>query len=124
VAVPDPWYTTTQNTALTVTSGDTPLVANDWDSEGDNLAATVVSSPAHGALSNFQRDGTITYTPTVEFTRIDTFSYQVNDGTSDSNVVAAAIAVGGHFGPRTNQDQVSRPRQHRAARAARIDACL
>ena len=106
MAVADPWYTTAQNTALTVTSNDTPLVANDWDAEGDVLSASVVANPAHGALSNFQTDGTFTYTPTMGFTGIDTFSYKVNDGTGDSNVVEAAIAVGGHFGPQTNPNQV------------------
>jgi hypothetical protein len=29
-------------------------------------------------------------------------AYKVSDGTSDSDVVTVRIAVGGHFGPRTN----------------------
>ena len=50
VAVPDPWYTTPQNTALTVTTQGTTLVANDWDPEGSAISASLVSGPSNGTL--------------------------------------------------------------------------
>ncbi len=104
VAVADPWYSTNLNTALTVTSQGTTLLANDWDPEGTALCASVVAGPNHGALSNFGSDGTFTYTPTGGYMGFDQFSYRVSDGTDNSNIVSASIAVGGYLGPRTNQD--------------------
>jgi hypothetical protein len=64
IANPDPWYGTAEDTALTVTTSDTELLDNDWDPEGDSLTASVVDSPASGAVSGFSgSDGTFTYTP-------------------------------------------------------------
>ena len=44
VAMPDPWYTTPQNTTLTVTTQGTTLVANDWDPEGRDRKSTRLNS--------------------------------------------------------------------------------
>ncbi len=104
IAVPDPWYSTSLNTPLTVTSQGTTLLANDWDAEGSSLSASLVTGPSHGTLSNFAAGGTFTYTPSTGYTGFDQFSYRVNDGTDNSNIVQASIAVGGYLGPRTNQD--------------------
>ena len=52
--------------------------------------------------------GTFTYTPNSGFSGVDSFTYKVNDGTSDSPVITASIAVGGHFGPRTNGEESGR----------------
>ena len=107
VAVPDPWYTTPQNTTLTVTTQGTTLVANDWDPEGSAITASLVSGPSNGTLGSLQADGTFSYTPNTGFRGFDTFQYRVSDGTANSNTVEARIAVGGYLGPRTNQDEVS-----------------
>ena len=107
VAVPDPWYTTPQNTTLTVTTQGTTLVANDWDPEGSAISASLVSGPSHGTLTNMQSNGTFTYTPTSGYRGFDSFKYRVSDGSANSNTVEARIAVGGYLGPRTNQDEVS-----------------
>ncbi len=80
VAVADPWYSTKMNTALTVTSQETTLLANDWDPEGTALCASVVAGPSHGSLSNFGSEGTFTYTPTGDYMGFDQFSYRVSDG--------------------------------------------
>jgi YD repeat-containing protein len=104
VAVADPWYSTPVSTTLNVTTQGTTLVANDWDAEGSSLSASVVANPSHGTLSNFQTNGTFTYTPTTNYVGFDAFTYRVSDGTTNSNTVAALIAVGGYLGPRTNQD--------------------
>jgi hypothetical protein len=104
VAVADPWYSTPVNTTLNVTTQGTTLVANDWDPESSAISASLVSNPSHGSVSNFQSNGTFSYTPTSGYAGFDSFTYRVNDGTTDSNTVAASIAVGGYLGPRTNQD--------------------
>ena len=109
LAVADPWYSTPQNTALVVNSQNHPLLENDWDPEGSMLSASVVTNPTTGSLSNFNASaGTFTYTPNGGFSGVDSFTYKVNDGTSDSPVVTASIAVGGHFGPRTNGEESGR----------------
>jgi large repetitive protein len=78
---------------------DTPLVvaapgvlANDTDVDGDDLMATVVAAPAHGALI-FSSDGSFTYTPDTNYNGPDSFTYNVNDGNLDSDVVTVMLIV-------------------------------
>jgi hypothetical protein len=102
VATDDLSYVTAVNTNLVVTSQN-HVMLNDSDPEGNSLTASIVTNPANGLISNFSGSaGTFTYTPNSSYTGVDTFNYKVNDGTSDSDVVTVAIAVGGHFGARTN----------------------
>src|SRR5687767_858681 len=103
IAVDDRSYFTAVNTALNIGSGNPTLIANDLDPEGSSLTASIVANPAHGTISSFSGSaGTVTYTPDSSYSGLDSFTYKVNDGTSDSDTVTVAIAVGGHFGPRTN----------------------
>jgi RHS repeat-associated protein len=104
VALNDPLYATPLNTTLTISSVSQGVVNNDFDLEAASLSASVVSNPSHGTLSSFNSNGTFTYSPTTDYTGIDTFTYKVNDGTYDSNTATVTIAVGGNFGPRTNLD--------------------
>ena len=70
---------------------DTTLLDNDWDPEGDTLTASIVDNPANGTISNFSgANGTFTYSPDTSFTGVDTFTYDVSDGT---DVVSANIDV-------------------------------
>jgi uncharacterized delta-60 repeat protein len=70
------------------------VLANDSDADGDTLTAALVSGgdPSHGSL-NFNGDGSFTYTPDADFHGTDTFTYKVNDGTTDSNVATVTIIV-------------------------------
>ena len=105
----DASYYTAEDTDLTVGTSDTTLLDNDWDPEGSSLTATIVDNPANGTISNFSGTaGTFTYSPDLGFTGVDTFTYDVSDGTDDSNLVTVSIAVGGHFGPRTNLEEFAR----------------
>jgi hypothetical protein len=109
LAVPDLSYSTPANTPLLVNNPSQGLKANDSDPEGAALSITIVTNPASGTLSNVSStDGTFTYTPNSGFNGIDGFTYKANDGSQDSNVVTASIAVGGHFGARTNLEEVAR----------------
>ncbi len=108
IAVADPWYATPTNASLTVGTSDTTLLENDWDPEASSISASLVSSPANGTLSTFNADGTFTYVPNTGFSGLDSFTYKVNDGSDDSNVVSASIAVGGDLGVRTNLEESSR----------------
>lgn len=96
-------YSTAVDTVLEVTGGNHPLLENGWDPEGSSLIASIVDDPNHGTISSLNSStGTFTFTPDTSYVGFDTFTYKANDGISDSDVVTVAIAVGGHFGPRTN----------------------
>jgi hypothetical protein len=87
VAVPDS-YTTTEDTLLVGTT----VLANDTDVEGNPLTAVVVTRAEHGDVV-LGADGTFTYTPNANYNGPDSFTYQANDGTSDSNVATVSISV-------------------------------
>ena len=100
IANDDPWYVTSVDTALVVTTSDTTLLDNDWDPEGDSLTASIVDSPSNGSISGFSgSDGTFTYTPDTSYVGFDSFTYKVNDGADDSDIVTVSVAVHGMIIP-------------------------
>ena len=56
------------------------------------LTPSVVSAPAHGTVA-LNANGTFTYTPATGFSGVDTFSYEVNDGSVNSNVATITVNV-------------------------------
>lgn len=61
------------------------------DEDGDALTFIIVTQPANGSVVI---DGdTATYTPAANFSGTDSFSFKVNDGTSDSDVVTVTLNV-------------------------------
>jgi hypothetical protein len=69
------------------------VVENDTDTDGDQLSAVLVSNVSNGTLT-LNGDGSFTYTPNVNFTGTDIFTYQANDTLADSNVATVIITVG------------------------------
>jgi VCBS repeat-containing protein len=69
------------------------VLTNDTDPDNDSLTAIQVSDAANGTVS-VGPDGSFTYVPDADFTGDDTFTYKVNDGNLDSNVVTVTITVG------------------------------
>ena len=66
-------------------STDITLTAYDKNAN-DTLSARIVSRPLNGVLGDInQTSGVVTYTPDQGFTGTDQFSFQVNDGNSDSS---------------------------------------
>ncbi|KPA14017.1 protein containing Peptidase C1A, papain [Candidatus Magnetomorum sp. HK-1] len=64
---------------------------NASDQNNDSLSYLIVIQPLHGKLSgNFPF---ITYTPDIDFTGFDSFSFKVNDGQIDSNYAEISIIV-------------------------------
>ncbi len=55
------------------------VLANDYDADGDTLAAQLGTLPANGDLS-LRDDGSFTYTPRRGFAGTDSFTYFVLDG--------------------------------------------
>jgi hypothetical protein len=72
--------------------GDTTVLINDLDVDGDTLQTALVNGPAHGKLS-FNADGTFTYVHDGSETTQDSFTYKDNDGTVDGNTVTVSIKV-------------------------------
>ena len=68
------------------------VMDNDTDPEGDPLTAVLVT-PASNGIVVLDADGSFTYTPDPGWFGVDTFTYKVNDGTSDSNVATATLNV-------------------------------
>ena len=65
------------------------LVATDQDN--DELSYSIVSQPAHGALSG--SGSSWTYRPAANFFGSDSFTFRVNDGRFDSNIATVSIDV-------------------------------
>ncbi len=68
------------------------LLANDSDADGDPLQVILGTEPEHGQLE-LNADGSFTYLPAADFNGIDSFTYQVSDGTQTSDLIAVEIMV-------------------------------
>lgn len=75
------------------TAEDTPLpvLLGGNDPDQDTLAFIVVDLPGHGELSGDAPD--LTYTPVQDFFGMDSFTFKVNDGLADSEVITINITV-------------------------------
>jgi len=61
------------------------------DIDGDTLSFNVLTNPANGALTT---SGTnVVYTPKNNFNGLDSFNFNVNDGTADSNAATVTINI-------------------------------
>jgi poly(hydroxyalkanoate) depolymerase family esterase len=78
--------TTRKGTAVSI-----DVVANDVDSDNDELALTSVSQPANGSAT---RDGAkVRYVPRLGFKGLDAFSYTVADGHGGSDAAQVTVCV-------------------------------
>ena len=102
-------YSTSEDTTLTV-PGFQGLLLNDGDAEGDPLTLTKVDDPMDGTVTVLDNDGSFTYVPDPGFFGTDSFTYQLNDGTLDSNVATVQITVNEvNQAPIANDDSYSTP---------------
>jgi VCBS repeat-containing protein len=90
VAVNDDFYTTAEDTTLTIAA--LGVLANDVDVDGDALQAVLVSGVAHGTLS-LSNNGAFIYTPSLNYTGADTFTYRATDGALTSDVATVTITI-------------------------------
>lgn len=90
VAVPDS-YSTRKNIGLNVPAL-LGLLANDADANGDALTASVVTAPAHGTLT-LSANGSFTFTPTLNYFGLDSFTYRVHDGSTFSPAATVTISI-------------------------------
>jgi hypothetical protein len=68
------------------------VLSNDTDVDGDPLTAVLVSGPLQGSLS-LDPSGAFHYALTNHFNGVDTFTYQVSDGQTNSGPATASITV-------------------------------
>ncbi len=73
-------------------SGSGSVAGNDFDVDGDSLAFALESAPAMGTLV-FNADGTITYTPNLDYTGVDTFTYSIADPSGLTSLASVQIDV-------------------------------
>ncbi|MFT4830294.1 MAG: hypothetical protein ACI95R_003010, partial [Halioglobus sp.] len=78
------------------TAEDTAIIfdprANDTDANGDALAVTIVTGPAHGTAAVLA-DGTIRYLPSGDYNGADTLTYRISDGKGGTDTAVVAITV-------------------------------
>ncbi len=83
---------TTDNQSVT-TSEDlaTVIILTGSDLDSDILIYSILSSPSHGTLTG--TGASITYTPLSNYNGFDSFTFKINDGTTDSNVGTVSLTV-------------------------------
>ena len=69
------------------------ILYNDIDLDGDILSAQLVSDVANGSLTLNSNGDIVSYTPNVDFSGYDEFTYTANDGDNDSEVANVLISV-------------------------------
>ncbi|WP_158545372.1 Ig-like domain-containing protein [Bremerella cremea] len=77
-------------------SGSTadPLLANDYDPDGDPLTASLTTQAAHGTVV-LEADGSFTYTPNSNFQGEDSFTYTISDGQGGFDTATVSLTVTG-----------------------------
>ncbi|NLX96929.1 MAG: tandem-95 repeat protein, partial [Rhodopirellula sp.] len=84
------------DTASTVQNASVVIwpFANDSDIDGDGLTVSAVDSTSleGGAITN-NTDGTVTYTPPVDFMGTDSFRYTLSDGNGGEDTATVVVTV-------------------------------
>ncbi|MBN8727272.1 MAG: tandem-95 repeat protein [Xanthomonadales bacterium] len=68
------------------------VLANDSDPDGDPIAVSSLTQPAHGTAA-LGGDGRVSYTPAAGFDGSDTFGYTIEDGRGGSASARVSITV-------------------------------
>jgi len=86
----DDTYSVDEDALLSVSAPG--VLGNDTDADSDPLTAVKVDDPLHGSL-DLDADGSFTYTPSTGYVGFDSFTYQANDSTENSNIATVTIQV-------------------------------
>ena len=81
-----------QGTVSALENGETTLLYNASDVEGDDLVAILVTEPSNGIL-NLNSDGTFSYEHDGSETTSDSFTYKASDGNLESEVAITTITI-------------------------------
>lgn len=94
-AQPDAPVALDQNYA-TPEDTDLDAFAAGYDFDGDTFTYTKLSDPADGTITSFDTNtGLFTFDPDNGFVGVNTFTFKINDGISDSNIATVTLIVGG-----------------------------
>lgn len=80
------------------TSDTFELITPNTEVDGDEVALTITSTPAHGTVVN-NGDGTVTYTPYANYVGDDGFNYTVKDQTAEGDGKEDSSSVTLHVVP-------------------------
>ncbi|MBI3406828.1 MAG: tandem-95 repeat protein, partial [Planctomycetes bacterium] len=83
-------YTVAHNHTLVVPASG--ILANDFDADGDAIAAVYISGPANGTLS-LSPNGSFLYTPTPNYIGADSFLYAATDGLDVGSPTVVNIVI-------------------------------
>ncbi len=98
--------TANATSATTTTDVAVGVALSGSDPETCELSFSIVTGPAHGTLGSIggaacasgspnTDSASVTYTPTTGYSGPDSFTYKVNDGTTDSSPATATLTVNG-----------------------------
>jgi hypothetical protein len=87
----DNTVSTTVDTSVAISAAS--LLANDTDMDLDTLSIASFTQPANGTVVD-NGDGTFLYTPTPNFSGVDSFIYTVSDGNGGSDTAIVTVTVG------------------------------
>ncbi|MBN2844267.1 MAG: tandem-95 repeat protein, partial [Sedimentisphaerales bacterium] len=68
------------------------VFANDSDADGNGLSISAMTDPAHGVIVD-NGNGTITYTPDVDYNGADSFTYTIIDNEGSASTATVNITV-------------------------------
>jgi hypothetical protein len=83
--------TANADTVTTQQGGNIAITLGGVDPDGDTVTFIIVTQPTNGTLTGTAPN--LTYTPNPGFVGTDSFTYKVNDGTTDSATVTVTIVV-------------------------------
>ncbi|MBL0743119.1 tandem-95 repeat protein [Chryseolinea lacunae] len=80
------------NEDVTLNVAAAGVLTNDVDADGDVLTALLVSTATHGTLT-FNANGSFSYVPAADYNGTDSFTYKINDGVNNSNIVTVSLTI-------------------------------
>ncbi|MDD1655434.1 MAG: Ig-like domain-containing protein, partial [Methanomicrobiales archaeon] len=86
----DDFYAMEQGTMLAISAPG--LLGNDTDPDDNAITCVKAMDPVHGTVT-VNGDGSFSYTPETGYDGIDTFTYQVTDGTDTSTLSTVHLTV-------------------------------
>ena len=87
------FYKTEREALLNVPARGVLANDNAIDTPASDLVATLITGPSHAVSFTLNADGSFEYMPVPSFIGADSFSYKASDGTNESNIALATIAV-------------------------------
>jgi hypothetical protein len=108
-------YSLVENRTLAVAAPG--ILTNATAGLGTNLTAVLVSSPANGSLI-LNTNGSFSYTPNADFIGTDSFTYEANDGVTNSDPANVTLTVTTNYPPVAVNDSYSTVRNRTLTVAA------